>query len=139
MAATSASSPSYAVTVDFTNLGKNPTPMLGMSADLSVQVKSQRGLAVPIAAVSQTALGDTVKLANGSHAVVHLGLIGLNQVVVTAGLHQGETILVPKTSVVSTSHKVSVEVLPSFPAGGFGGFGGEGGFGGFSGFGGGGF
>ncbi|PSR22132.1 MAG: RND transporter [Sulfobacillus acidophilus] len=133
LASTSSSTPSYAITIDFTNLGKNPTPMLGMSADLSVLVKSQRGLSVPIAAVSQTALGYTVKLANGSNRVVHLGLIGLNQVVVTHGLKQGETILVPKASVTSTSHKVSVEVLPSFPEGGFGGFGGFGGGGDFGG------
>ncbi|MCY0877543.1 MAG: efflux RND transporter periplasmic adaptor subunit [Firmicutes bacterium] len=138
----SSSSPAYPFTVSFTHLGKKPVPMLGMSADLSIKVASQSGLAVPIDAVSQTPLGWVVQLANGQKKLVKLGLIGLNQVIVTHGLKAGEAIMVPKNSLNATNHKVTVTVEPSFSGFGGAGFGGFGGFGGFSrsgGFGGGGF
>ncbi|NMP24774.1 efflux RND transporter periplasmic adaptor subunit [Sulfobacillus harzensis] len=116
---------SYPVTITFTNLSGKPIPKLGMSADLSVQVKSQTGVAVPIAAVHQQGQRDSVTLANGQQVPVQLGLIGLNHVIVTHGLSAGETILVPKKSISGQAgHTVTVEVLPSFPRGFSGRFGG---------------
>jgi macrolide-specific efflux system membrane fusion protein len=143
----STASPTYPLTVRFTHLGTKPIPMLGMSADLSIKVASQKGLAVPIDAVSQTPAGWAVQRANGQKKLVKLGLIGLNEVIVTHGVQAGEAIMVPKNSLTSSGHKVTVTVMPSFSSlGGFGGFGGfgrggfgGGGFGGFGGFGSGGF
>lgn len=122
----SAASASYPVVISFDGVSAKPVPLLGMSADLSVATADQRGTAVPIAAVHQTASGkDVVELANGQQRTVHLGIIGLNTVIVASGLSVGESVRVPKASLAGALHQVTVEVLPSFSgrfSGGFGGF-----------------
>lgn len=117
---------SYPVTITFTNLSGKPIPKLGMSADLSVQLGSQTGVSVPIAAVHQHGNRASVTLADGKQVPVQLGLIGLNKVIVTHGVSAGETVLVPRTSInpQSAGQKVTVDVLPSFPGGFSGPFGG---------------
>jgi len=136
---TSSSSPSssvtYPVSVTLPIGSGEASPWLGMSVELEVETGAESGLVVPVDAVHTMGSGWGVRLGSGQMVPVHLGQTSTNSVVVTQGLRQGESILVP--NVGTTTGKVTVEVLPSF--GGFAGRSGEyGGFGGGAGFGGGG-
>ncbi|MDA8194232.1 MAG: HlyD family efflux transporter periplasmic adaptor subunit [Thermaerobacter sp.] len=72
------------------------TPWLGMSCQLFVPVARATGVAVPIAAIAALPGGGYgVTLASGQVQPVTLGLIGLNQAIVTKGLTIGQAIRTP--------------------------------------------
>lgn len=110
VAIASGSTEAYPVSISLPVPSGAPRPWLGMSVQAYVKVASERGLTVPVSAVSVTPSGeDRVRLASGRWQTVRIGLIGTERVVVRAGLETGVSVQVPRAQ--GGNRSVRVEVL----------------------------
>ncbi len=101
--------PVYPVIIALDLRPGQPTPDLGMSCQISVTVRRERGLAVPIAALKPMGGGWAVQLADGRRTPVTLGIVGLDRAIVRTGLRAGERL---DASGMPNRHANAVSVAP---------------------------
>lgn len=118
----------FPVTIDITD----PQPGLyaGVSAAITITLSSQDVVAVPTAAVSQTAGQATVELVNGDTTTTTAVTTGDRQdgmVAITSGLQAGDTVRVTMTFGGTTTGGNAPSGFSTLFGSGLGGFGGNGG------------